>query len=183
MDAILPFLVVGSFLTLLFVVLQYNGLTSLRNHIAESWSDVDTELQRRHDLIPNLVSVVKCYAAHEREVFEGIATLRTRCLAAGHDPAALSRPETELGLAVDRMLALVENYPGLKADAHFLKLQQELIVTENRIQAARRFYNGNVRDYRNKCGMFPSNLVAGVFGFESRDYFAAEAQARIAPRI
>lgn len=183
MEVFFIFILSAAFLSLLFVILQYNGLTSLRNHITESWSDVDTELQRRHDLIPNLVAVVKGYAAHERAVFEQVTTLRSHCLAAGNNPGALSRPETELGRAVDRMLTLVENYPALKTDTHFLQLQQELVVTENRIQAARRFYNGNVRDYRNKCEMFPSNLVASLFGFESHDYFAAEANARNAPRI
>ena len=157
---------------LLWVVVQYNGLVALRNHIAESWSNVDTELKRRYDLIPNLVASVKGYAAHERTVLERVVELRNRC-AANHGPVAeQARDEGQLVDALKQMFVLVETYPQLKADQNFLKLQTELINTENRIQAARRFYNGNVRDYRNKCESFPSNLVASLFNFLPHEFFS-----------
>lgn len=159
-------------LPLIWVVVQYNALVGLRNHIAESWSNVDTELKRRYDLIPNLVSTVKGYAAHERETLERVVELRNRCAENHGSVSAQERDETQLVDALKHMFVLVENYPQLKADQHFLKLQGELVNTENRIQAARRFYNGNVRDYRNKCEVFPSNLVANGFGFKPQEFFS-----------
>ena len=166
---------------LIYVAARYNALTTLLNHIRESWSDVDTELQRRHDLIPNLVEVVKGYAAHERAVFEEVARLRAACLDASA-PADLAGREAALERATVRLVAIAENYPALKADARFLDLQRELVATEDRIAAARRFYNGNVRDYANACETFPSNLVAGTFGFRPHEYFRSEDEARRAPR-
>jgi LemA protein len=154
-----------------WVVVQYNGLVALRNHIAEAWSNVDTELKRRYDLIPNLVATVKGYAAHEREVLERVVEWRNRCAANHGAVPDQARDEGELVTALKRLFGLVENYPQLKADQHFLQLQKELVNTENRIQAARRFYNGNVRDYRNKCESFPSNLVAQMFNFPPQDFF------------
>lgn len=167
----------------LWVAVQYNAFIGLRNHIRESWSNVDTELKRRYDLIPNLVATVKGYAAHEREVFERVIELRDRC-AANHGPVAdQARDENELVDSLKRLFALVENYPQLKADQHFLKLQQELINTENRIQAARRFYNGNVRDYRNKRESFPSNLVAGMFSFPPVEFFSVPPSVKEVPNV
>jgi len=157
---------------LLWAVLQYNGLVGLRNQIREAWSNVDTELKRRYDLIPNLVSTVKGYAAHERELLERVTELRNRCLGNTGAVADQERDEVQLVDALKRLLVLVENYPQLKADQHFLKLQTELANTENRIQAARRFYNGNVRDYRNKREMFPSSLVASLFHFPPVEFFS-----------
>lgn len=168
--------------TLWFVV-QYNSLVGLRNFIAESWSNVDTELKRRYDLIPNLVVTVKGYATHEREVLERVVELRNRC-AANHGPVAeQARDEGQLVDALKHLFVLVESYPQLKADQHFLKLQGELINTENRIQAARRFYNGNVRDYRNKCESFPSNLVAGMFNFPPHDFFSVPPSVAEVPNV
>jgi LemA protein len=167
----------------IWVVVQYNGLVGLRNYIAESWSNVDTELKRRYDLIPNLVAAVKGYAAHEREVLERVVELRNRCAANQGPVANQARDENQLVDALKRMFVLVENYPQLKADQHFLKLQGELINTENRIQAARRFYNGNVRDYRNKCETFPSNLVAGVFGFQPHEFFSVPPAVADVPNV
>ena len=163
------------FVPLLFVLVQYNSLVTLRNHIRDAWANIDTELKRRYDLIPNLVAAVKGYAAHEREVLERVIELRNRCAARHGSPSEQSAEETLLVNALKRMLVLVEQYPQLKADQHFLKLQQELINTEDRIQAARRFYNGNVRDYRNKCETFPSNIVASLFGFPRQEFFSVEA--------
>ena len=144
---------------------------------------MDTELKRRYDLIPNLVATVKGYAAHEREVLERVVELRNRC-AANHGPVAdQARDENQLVDALKQMFILVENYPQLKADQHYLKLQTELINTENRIQAARRFYNGNVRDYRNKCETFPSNLVAGLFGFQPQEFFSVPPSVAEVPNV
>ncbi|MDR2982243.1 MAG: LemA family protein [Puniceicoccales bacterium] len=165
-----------------YILVQYNGLVVLRNHIRESWSDIDTELKRRHDLIPNLVSVVKGYAAHEREVLERVVELRNQSLTL-QGPSALGPVEHKIDHALQRIIALAENYPVLKADAHFLSLQKELANTENRIQAARRFYNANVRDYLNKCEMFPSSMVASFFGFRPETYFTADSQVREVPEV
>ena len=173
-----------AFLPLVFVIAQYNSLVSLRNHIRDSWANIDTELKRRYDLIPNLVATVKGYAAHEREVLERVIELRNRRVAhlgEGKAPADQAE-EQELVRELNRILVLAESYPQLKADQHFLKLQSELVNTEDRIQAARRFYNGNVRDYRNKCETFPSNIVAGLFGFQPADYFNVESAVREPPR-
>ena len=170
-------------LPVVWVVVQYNWLVSLRNYISESWSNIDTELKRRYDLIPNLVATVKGYAAHEREVLERVTQLRERCVANNGSPAEQARDENQLVDALKQMLVVVENYPQLKADQHFLKLQQELITTENRIQAARRFYNGNVRDYRNKCETFPSNLVAQMFGFQPQEFFSVPPSVKEVPDV
>ena len=170
-------------ISIIWVVVQYNGLVSLRNYISESWSNVDTELNRRYDLIPNLVATVKGYAAHEREVLERVIELRNRCAANQGPVIDQARDENQLVDALKRLFVLVENYPQLKADQHFLKLQGELINTENRIQAARRFYNGNVRDYRNKCESFPSNLVASMFNFAPHDFFSVPPSVKEVPNV
>jgi len=181
--AVLIILLVVVLLPVVWVVVQYNLLVSLRNYINESWSDVDTELKRRYDLIPNLVATVKGYAAHEREVLERVTQLRERCVANNGSPAEQARDEVQLVDALKQLLVVVENYPQLKADQQFLKLQQELITTENRIQAARRFYNGNVRDYRNKCETFPSNLVAQMFGFKPQEFFSVPPSVKEVPDV
>ena len=180
---VLIILVVVVLLPVVWVIVQYNWLVSLRNYINESWSNVDTELKRRYDLIPNLVATVKGYAAHEREVLERVTQLRERCVANNGSPDEQARDEVQLVDALKQMLVVVENYPQLKADQRFLKLQQELITTENRIQAARRFYNGNVRDYRNKCETFPSNLVAQMFGFKAQEFFSVPPSVKEVPDV
>jgi LemA protein len=169
------------FLPILYVILTYNGLVALRNHIRDAWGNIDTELKRRYDLIPNLVATVKGYAAHEKEIFERITQLRAQCLASQGPIREQVANETQLVGALQKLLAVVENYPQLKADQHFLELQRELVNTEDRIQAARRFFNGNVRDYRNKCETFPSNIIASMFGFESHDYFNVSPSVREVP--
>ncbi len=168
-------------LPLLYVIVQYNALVTLRASIRNAWSNIDTELKRRYDLIPNLVATVKGYAAHEREVLEAVTQLRARCAANNGSPATQAADEVQLVAALQRLLAVVENYPALKADQHFLELQKELVNTEDRIQAARRFYNGNVRDYRTKCESFPSNLIASAFGFQGEEFFNVEASVREVP--
>ncbi|UCC98644.1 MAG: LemA family protein [Phycisphaerales bacterium] len=168
-------------LPIVYVVLTYNTLVALRNHIRDAWSNIDTELKRRYDLIPNLVATVKGYAAHEKDIFERVTQLRAQCMASRGKPNEQAVDENQLVGALQRLLAVVENYPQLKADQHFLELQRELVNTEDRIQAARRFFNGNVRDYRNKCETFPSNIIAGMFGFESQDYFRVSPCVREVP--
>ena len=178
-----PLIIVGIIILMPFVysILTYNTLVALRNHISDAWGNIDTELKRRYDLIPNLVATVKGYAAHEKEIFERITQLRSQCMAnrgATHEQAV---SENELVGALKKLLAVVENYPQLKADQNFLELQRELVNTEDRIQAARRFFNGNVRDYRNKCETFPSSIIAGMFGFEKKDYFNVAPSVREVP--
>lgn len=162
----------------------YNSLVHLRNMVKESWSDVDTELKRRYDLIPNLVETVKGYAAHERDVLEQVARARAAA-AADHGPVAhQSQTEQALQDSLKRLFAVAENYPNLKASTNFLELQKELANTENRIQAARRFYNGNVRDYNSRCQMFPSSIIAGMCRFEPAEFFRLRTEAeREAPRL
>jgi LemA protein len=171
-------------LIILWGWLRYNSLVSLKNYIRVSWSDVDTELKRRYDLIPNLVAVVKGYAAHEKDTLEQVTQLRNRCAANNGSPNEQAGDEQQLVDALKQFHVVIENYPQLKADKHFLKLQQELANTENRIQVARRFYNGNIRDYRNQCEMFPSCLVAKLFGFRSEgDFFSVLPSMREVPNI
>jgi LemA protein len=173
--------VVVFLLPVIYIVLTYNTLVALRNHIRDAWSNIDTELKRRYDLIPNLVATVKGYAAHEKEIFERVTQLRARCLASQGAPHEQAADENQLVDALRQLLVVVENYPRLKADQHFLKLQRELVNTEDRIQAARRFFNGNVRDYRNKCETFPSSVIASIFTFESQDYFSVRPSVREVP--
>lgn len=179
-----PLIIIGIFfvLPLVYFILTYNTLVALRNHIADAWGNIDTELKRRYDLIPNLVATVKGYAAHEREVFERVTELRAQCMANRGPVNEQAISENELVGALQRLLAVVENYPKLKADENFLELQHELVNTEDRIQAARRFFNGNVRDYRNKCETFPSSIIAGMFGFEKKDFFNVDPSVREVPR-
>lgn len=167
----------------LFVVVQYNQLVGLRNYIRNAWSNIDTELKRRYDLIPNLVATVQGYAKHEKEVLQSVVSLRARCAANQGSPEVQATDERQLVGALQRLLAVVEQYPQLKADQHFLELQRELTNTEDRLQAARRFYNGNVRDYRVKCESFPSNVVASLFGFKPEEYFNVEPSVRDVPNV
>jgi LemA protein len=179
-----PFIIIGIFILLpiVYVILTYNTLVAIRNHISNAWSNIDTELKRRYELIPNLVATVKGYAAHEREIFERVTQLRAQCMSNKGAIAQQAISENQLVGALQRLLAIVENYPNLKADRHFLELQHELVNTEDRIQAARRFFNGNVRDYRNKCETFPSSIIASMFGFEKKDYFNVDPSVRKVPK-
>ncbi len=172
---IVPILILIVFLLpVIYVVLTYNTLVALKNHIRDAWSNIDTELKRRYDLIPNLVATVKGYAAHEKDIFERVTQLRTQCLASQGAPHEQAKDENQLVEALQRLLAVVENYPQLKADQHLLKLQMELANTEDRIQAARRFYNGNVRDCNTMIQSFPSLIIAGLFGFKQQEFFDIE---------
>ena len=175
----LPILIVG-----IVVIGMYNSLVRGRNHVQESWAGIETELKRRYDLIPNLVETVKGYAAHEKEVLERVIQARTRALGSGGSPADQARDENMLVGALKNLFALAEGYPQLKASENFLALQKELVETENRLQAARRFYNANVRDFNDRCQMFPTNMMAGMFGFQSAEFFEVEsALERAAPSV
>jgi LemA protein len=168
-------------LLLLALVLSYNRFVQQRQLIESSWSNVDTELRRRYDLIPNLVETVKGYAVHERATLEEVTEARRRAVAATGDPGDQATQENVLVGAIRQLLAVSEAYPDLKADQHFLELQRELVNTEDRIQAARRFFNANVRDYNRRVESVPSNLIAGAFGFGRRSYFEVEPAVRDAP--
>jgi LemA protein len=168
---------------LILIWAMYNGLVKLRYQCRESWADVDTELKRRYDLIPNLVEIVKGYAKHEREVLEDVARLRSSALASSGSPASQAADENKLIQALRQLLVVVERYPDLKADEHFLELQGELANTEDRIQAARRFYNANVRDYNVRVEQFPSNLIAGAFSFKPEEFFEIERVEAAAPQV
>ncbi len=168
-------------LILIYVIGSYNSLVTLRNLVRNSWANIDTELRRRYDLIPNLVETVKGYAAHERATFEAVTEARTKAMASTGSPSSQARDENVLVGALKSLFAVSESYPDLKASDNFLKLQQELVDTEDRIQAARRFYNGNVKDLNTLCDVFPSNIVAGLFGFTHEDYFEVESLEVRAP--
>jgi LemA protein len=163
---------------------MYNGLVRMRNHVAESWSDIDTELKRRYDLIPNLVETVKGYAKHEKEVLEGVVKARNAAMANHGSPSSQAKDENAMIGSLKQLFAVVEGYPELKANQNFLKLQEELINTEDRIQRARRFYNGNVRDLNVRVETFPSSLIASMGGFKQAEFFEIdEAIQRQAPQV
>jgi LemA protein len=176
---VVPVLVLGG-----IVVAMYNSLVRGRNHVREAWAGIDTELKRRYDLIPNLVETVKGYAAHERTVLERVVEARTRAVASTGSPAEQAKDENMLVQALRQLFALREGYPELKANHNFLALQGQLAETEDRIQAARRLYNGNVREYNNRCEMFPTNMLASMFHFEKGEFFEIEsAVERAAPTV
>jgi len=161
---------------LLWAGLSYNGLITLKNRSKEAWADIDVQLKRRYDLIPNLVNAVKGYAAHESGTFEKITEARTKAMGAqGMEEKAQS--ENMLSGALKSLFAVSENYPDLKANQNFLELQTELSDTENKIQSARRFYNGNVKDLNTKIETVPSNIIANLFKFEKREFFQLEENA------
>ncbi len=168
-------IIVGVVIVLLVVFLwaTYNGLVTLNNRVEEAWSDITVQLKRRLDLIPNLVESVKGYAKHEREVFEKVTEARSQALnAQGVKETAAA--ENQFEGALKSLFAVSENYPQLRASENFQQLQAELVDTEDKIQASRRFYNGGVRDLNTKIQLFPNNLFAGLFGFKTRDFFELE---------
>jgi LemA protein len=165
-------------------VALYNGLIRLRNVVQESWRQIDVELNRRHDLIPNLVETVKGYASHERGTFEAVTNARAAAAAPGSSPAQQAQQENVLTQALGRLFAVAEAYPDLKANQNFLDLQRQLAETEDRIAASRRFYNANVRSLNTKVETVPSNIVAGMFNIGRAEYFEAEdEQVRAAPSV
>jgi LemA protein len=165
---------------LVWVVVAYNNFVRMQNRAGEAWADIDVQLKRRYDLIPNLVETVKGYAAHERGVFEQVTNARTAAISAA-GPEQKGQAENMLSGALKSLFAVAEAYPELKANQNFLELQRQLADTEDKIQAARRFYNGNVRDLSIAVQSFPNNLIASIFHFTPREYFQlddANAAAR-----
>ena len=159
-------------------VVIYNRFVSQKNLIRDSWANIDTELRRRYDLIPNIVETVKGYAAHEREVLETVTRARANAPGATGSPADQAAAEGPLVAALRQLFAVVENYPDLKANQNFLALQQELANTEDRLQTSRRFYNANVRDYNQRVKQFPSVIIASTFNFEEEEFFEVEDALR-----
>jgi LemA protein len=156
-------------LVALWLVMAYNGLIRTRTQAQEAWSDIDVQLKRRYDLIPNLMETVKGYAAHEKTVFEDVTKARSQAMQA--TGTAKAGAENQLSGALKSLFAVAENYPDLKANQNFLDLQNQLTDTEDKIQAARRFYNGMVRDLNTKIQVFPTNMFANQFGFQKMDFF------------
>lgn len=168
---ILFYIILGVVVVLvLWIIGVYNGLVKLNNRAKESWSDIDVQLKRRHDLIPNLVQTAKGYATHERELFEKVTQARASAVNAG-SPHEKAEAENVLSGTLKTLFAVSENYPELKASENFAKLQDELSDTENKIQASRRFYNGNARDFNIKIEIFPNNVVAGWLKFKKYEFF------------
>ena len=165
-------------LAVIGTIVSYNRFVSGRQLIRDSWANIDTELRRRYDLIPNLVETVKGYAAHERGVFEAVTQARAAAVSATGSPAQQAAAEGPFVAALRQLFAVAENYPELKANQNFLALQSELSNTEDRLQTARRFYNGNVRDYNRRVQSFPSRLIANTFGFKEEEYFEVEESLR-----
>lgn len=155
----------------LWAIIIYNGFVSLRNRAVEAWADIEVQLKRRYDLIPNLVNTVKGYATHESSAFENVTKARSMAMGATGPTPEHAQAENMLTGALKSIFAISEAYPDLKANTNFLGLQQELSDTENKIQAARRFYNGNVRDLNTKVESFPSNIIAGAFKFSQKEFF------------
>ena len=179
-------LIVGGVLLLLLIwfIANYNRFVRLRQHVKESWADIDVELKRRYELIPNLVETVKGYAKHERETLERVVELRNQAQANHGSAASQANSENMLLHALKGVFVLAEGYPELKSDRNFLELQGELAMTEDRIAAARRFFNGNVRGLCTLCEMFPTSLLAGMFGFKAPTYFELDDDAeRVVPRV
>ena len=174
----------GLIVVLVFMIIgMYNSLIQLRNQVKNAWSQIDVQLKRRHDLIPNLVETAKGYMVHERQTLENITAARSRAMQAG-SVGDKARAEGELSGVMSKFFLVVENYPDLKANQNFLALQEELTSTENKIAFSRQAYNDQVLFYNNKIQMFPSNILAGMFNFQQSEYFQVENQAeRDVPKV
>jgi len=183
MGAALLILLVLLVMVIIYVIGAYNGLVGLRNQVDNAWSQIDVQLKRRHDLIPNLVETAKGYMQHERGTFEAITQARSQAMGA-KNVADAAKAEGVLGQALSKFLLTVENYPDLKANQNFLALQEELASTENKIGFSRQNYNDQVLFYNNKTQMFPSNIIAAMFGFTKRDFFEIQTPAeREVPKV
>jgi LemA protein len=180
----MPLAIIGGLVLILALVgvSKYNGLVTRRENVNTAWAQVQNVLQRRADLIPNLVNTVKGYAAHEKEIFEHIADARAK-LSGAKTPAEATAAENQLDSALSRLMVIVENYPQLKANDNFIRLQDELAGTENRISVERMRYNEVVRDYNQSLRTFPNSMFAGIFGFHTKDYFEADAKAQTVPEV
>lgn len=180
--ALVTIAIIGG-VVLLWAVAAYNGLVRLRNQVRNGWSQIDVQLKRRHDLIPNLVETVKGYAGHEKETLENVVQARSQAVSA-QGVASQARAEGELSQALGRLMLVVEQYPDLKANQNFLALQEELTSTENKISFARQFYNDGVMTYNTKVQSVPTNIIAGLFKFEEEEFFELEDQAeREVPKV
>ncbi|MGB9608810.1 MAG: LemA family protein [Minisyncoccia bacterium] len=181
--SILNILLIILGLIVLWLIFVYNRLIVLKNRVAEAASDIDVQSKRRFDLIPNLVETVKGYMAHEKTVLENVTLARQAIMSAGSDLHKKAEAENMLSGALKSLFAVAENYPDLKASQNFLRLQDELTDTENKMQAARRFYNTNVRDFNTAIQTFPTNLIAKMLGFKAFDFFEAEDEAKQAVKV
>lgn len=161
----------------IWLIAVYNGLIKLKNRTDEAWSDIDVQLKRRYDLIPNLMETVKGYAKHEKELFENVTKARSEAMSA-QGVEAKGKAENMLSDTLKSLFAVAENYPDLKASQNFAKLQDELTDTENKIQAARRFYNGQVRDFNTKIQVFPTNTIAGMLKFKKYEFFETDEKEK-----
>lgn len=171
---------------LLAVVLSvaiYNSFVAVRNHCDEAWANIDSELKRRHDLIPNLIATVKGFADHERNLIRDVTKLREQGIRESGVSTRRAEIESQLGDALSKLTVRLEAYPEVRASANFLELQQELSNTEDRIQAAVRFYNGNVRENNTRVDMFPASVIANMFNFDKRDYFKVDPAVRETPQV
>lgn len=178
------FILIGVFaLLLVAVIVLYNQLVAKRQMVNNGWADIDVQLKRRADLIPSLIATVKGYATHERQLFEEVVEKRNRAQAAGDDAKARGAAESDLSRPLGRLIAIGEAYPDLKASTNFKDLQDELSDTENKIEMARRFYNGAVRELNTAIETFPSNIIAGPFGFHQAAYFEIETADRALPEV
>ena len=184
METILPIVLLVVVVALVgWVIAGYNRLVRSRVRIDEAWAQIDTQLQRRHDLIPNLVETVKGYASHERETFDDVTKARANAISP-HDPAGQAEAENMLTQSLGKLLAITENYPDLKADANFRQLQEELAHTENMVASSRGHYNASVRAYDEARQVFPTSVLANAFTFEDREYFEVDTlDARSAPNV
>jgi LemA protein len=184
--AVVVWIVIGVLVLLAILgIVSYNRFVSQKQLIRDSWANIDTELRRRYDLIPNLVETVRGYASHERAVFENVTRARAAAASATGSPAEQAAAEGPFVAALRQLFAVVENYPDLKANQNFLALQQELSNTEDRLQTSRRFYNANVRNYNERVQQFPSMVIARTFGFEQEEFFEVDDALREAgpPRV
>lgn len=180
MEILLIILLVLAVVVGIFLWVTYNGLVKLNVRVQEAWSDITVQLKRRADLIPNLIETVKGYAAHEKQVFQDVTEARANVLnATTQGPEATAKAENQFESALKSLFAVSEAYPDLKASENFQQLQAELVDTEDKIQASRRFYNGGVRDLNTKIQQFPSNLIAGMFGFKNKEFFEVEDMASV----
>jgi len=184
MDPVTIVIIAVVVVLVVFLWATYNGLVKLNVRVQEAWSDITVQLKRRADLIPNLVEAVKGYAAHEKQVFQDVTEARSNVLnATAQGPEATAKAENQFEGALKSLFAVAEAYPQLRASENFQQLQTELVDTEDKIQASRRFYNGGVRDLNTKIQQFPANLIAGMFGFKSKEFFEVDDPAKIAEPV
>ena len=182
MSIILIILIVIILIILASIVLLYNGLVTARNKVKNAWAQIDVQLNRRADLIPNLVETVKGYAGHEKTVFEDVTAARAGLMNA-NGVKEINEANNQLSETLKTLFAVAENYPELKANENFKELQAQLSQTEDKIAYSRQFYNDTVLMYNNKCQTFPSNIIANLFGFKEADFFEAAGEARSVPKV